>query len=435
VNGSAPAGAASPHLGETVPPALPPASRVSRLFGSPSFLRLWMAQVVSAFGDWMGFLAIIVVAERVGGSSPGAAIALVMTARILPGFFMASVGGLIVDRLNRKRLLIGCDLVRAGVLLLVPVIDTVWGLVLASLVLEVATSLWSPAKESIVPNIVPQRHLTTANSLSLLAAYGTFPFAAVAFAFLAKLADWLGAATSWEVLQVEQESLGLFVDAGTFVVSAALIWSLPLVARSKSERQAAVKGRRIDFALGLRELREGWEFILYHPEVRAVLIGLSVGMIGGGMLIPLGAVYADEVLDSPAAGFGLLITALGLGVAAGVVMLSAMQRRLVNKGPAFVTACFVCGGALVVAASTSHLSLALACVFVLGVGAGAVYVLGFTILHESVGDELRGRVFAALYALVRFCLLLAIAVGGLLTEFFDWLFRTLADGSIDTPAG
>jgi Na+/melibiose symporter-like transporter len=267
-----------------------------------------------------------------------------------------------------------------------------------------------------------------------MAAYGTFPFAAVTFAFLAQVADWLGAATSWELLEVEQESLGLFVDSGTFMVSAALIWSLPLLARSKVERRAAVKGRRVDLALGLRELREGWEFIFYSRRVRAVLIALGVGMIGGGMLIPLGAVFATEVLDSRTAGFGLLLTALGVGVAVGVAVISALQARL-NKSHAFVVACIVCGGAQLFAASTSHLRLALAAVFVLGLGAGGVYVLGFTILHESVGDELRGRVFAALYALVRFCLLLAIAVGGLLTEFFDWLFEAVADGSVDTPVG
>ncbi|MDG2113831.1 MAG: MFS transporter [Actinomycetota bacterium] len=116
------------------------------LWSAPGFLRLWVAQVVSAFGDWIGFLAIIEVARRIGGDQPGSAIALVMTARVLPGFFLASVGGVIVDRLNRKRLLIGCDLTRAGVLLLIPFIDRVWGLVLASLALELATSLWGPAK-------------------------------------------------------------------------------------------------------------------------------------------------------------------------------------------------------------------------------------------------------------------------------------------------
>ena len=73
-----------------------------------------------------------------------------MIARVLPGFFLASVGGVIVDRVNRKRS-ISCDVLRALVLLTIPFIERVWALVLVSLLLELATSLWGPAKEAIVP--------------------------------------------------------------------------------------------------------------------------------------------------------------------------------------------------------------------------------------------------------------------------------------------
>ena len=174
-------------------------NRSHPVFGSPAFLRLWIAQIVSAFGDWIGFLAIIEIARRIGGAQPGSAIALVMLARVLPGFFLASVGGVIVDRVNRKRLLIGCDILRALVLLAIPFIERVWALVLVSLILELATSLWGPAKEAIVPNLVPKEQLTAANSLSLVAAYGTFPLAAGAFIGLAKLAEWLGGSAIGQV--------------------------------------------------------------------------------------------------------------------------------------------------------------------------------------------------------------------------------------------
>ena len=103
--------------------ATAPLNRSHPVFGSPAFLRLWIAQIVSAFGDWIGFLAIIEIARRIGGDQPGSAIALVMVARVLPGFFLASVGGVIVDRVNRKRLLISCDILRALVLLTIPFIE------------------------------------------------------------------------------------------------------------------------------------------------------------------------------------------------------------------------------------------------------------------------------------------------------------------------
>ena len=399
-----------------------PESRLNRshpVFGSPGFLRLWIAQVVSAFGDWIGFLAIIEIARRIGGDQPGSAIALVMLARVLPGFFLASVGGVIVDRVNRKRLLISCDILRAGVLLTIPFIERVWGLVLASLVLELATSLWGPAKEAIVPNLVPKEQLTAANSLSLVAAYGTFPLAAGAFIGLAKFAEWLGGSS------IGQVEWALALDALTFLIAAVLIAALPLV----RHRRDADDAPSIDLAQGVRELREGWSFIAISPQVRAVLIGLGTGMIGGGMLIPLGAVFNDVVLGAGNAGFGTILVTMGLGVASGVSVLSAVQRRL-DKERIFVASTFGAGICLLFAVTSSNTLLTLSGVFAMGICAGSVYVLGFTLLHEHVEEQLRGRVFSALYTLVRFCLLLSITVGGFLSDGFNWFFGVVFDNEI-----
>ena len=394
-------------------------TRSHPVFGSSAFLRLWIAQIVSAFGDWIGFLAIIEIARRIGGDQPGSAIALVMIARVLPGFFLASVGGVIVDRVNRKRLLISCDVLRALVLLTIPFIERVWALVLVSLLLELATSLWGPAKEAIVPNLVPKEQLTAANSLSLVAAYGTFPLAAGAFIGLAKLAEWLGGSA------IGQVEWALVLDSVTFLIAACLIATLPLVPRRKEEKKA----RSIDLAEGVRELREGWTFIAISPQVRAVLTGLATGMIGGGMLIPLGAVFNDVVLGAGNAGFGTILVTLGMGVAAGVSVLSALQRRL-DKERAFIAAVFGAGCCLLFAVSTSNTYWNLSGVFLMGVCAGSVYVLGFTLLHEHVEEQLRGRVFSALYTLVRFCLLLSITVGGFLSDGFNWLFGVLFDNEL-----
>ena len=312
-------------------------------------------------------------------------------------------------------------------MVLIPLINSLWTLVLASLVLELATSLWSPAKEAIVPNVVDSEHLTTANSLSLVAAYGTFPFAAAAFAGLSRVALWIGDSGAFGVSGIDRESLALTADAFTFIVSALFIASIPIVARTRAQRGSA-KGR-IDLAEGVRELREGWQFIFLSPRVRAVLVALGTGMLGGGMLIPLGAVFNQEILRADEDGFGLIITFLGLGVAAGVAVLSAFQRRI-DKDRVFVVSVIVAGLMLLFAVTVSDIQLTLFGVTGMGMAVGAVYVLGFTILHESVDDELRGRVFSALYVLVRFCLLLAIVVGGFLSEALDWVFETTIDSEI-----
>ena len=120
---------------------------------------MWMAQVVSATGDWLGLLAISILAIRVGVGNEGAALSLVLAARIVPGFFFGPVAGVLVDRWDRKRTMVTCDVGRALVMLALPFVDTLIGLFLASLLLEAFTMLWGPAKEASVPHVVPADQL------------------------------------------------------------------------------------------------------------------------------------------------------------------------------------------------------------------------------------------------------------------------------------
>ncbi|MGI9603544.1 MAG: MFS transporter [Acidimicrobiales bacterium] len=405
-------------------PDRPPSSMgwQTRLFGSPEFFRLWLAQVISATGDWLGLLAITALATQVGGGSAGASVSLVLAARLIPGFFLATFAGVLVDRLNRKHVMIFCDLGRAGVMISLPFVESVAGLVLASLLLEVFTMLWQPAKEASVPNIVPKEYLTTANSLSLAAAYGTLPIGAGLFALLAKLSGWFGEGGTVDSLRLNQEGLAFYVDALTFLVTAALVMTISFP-RHRREGPAT-PGRIFDFTGAFRDVKEGWEFIFINPVVRAVNIGLATGLIGGGMLVPLGPVFADEVLGAGDAGFGVFVTCLGIGVAIGVLALSFLQRKM-PKEQVFVGSVFLAGGALLIAASMSDLTWAAFWVTVIGMAAGAVYVLGFTLLHENVDDELRGRIFSALLTIVRLCVLVAFAIGPVLAQLLDGLSNEL----------
>ncbi len=400
------------------------------IFRSRQFLRLWVAQVVSATGDWLGFIAITITAARVGGGTPEAAVGFVVAARIVPGFFLAPLAGVLVDRWDRKKVMVVCDLSRAAVLAGLAFVDTVWQLVVASLVLEVFTLLWSPAKEASVPNIVSRDQLTAANSLSLVAAYGTFPVASAMAIGLAKLATQLEKVSALDALRIDQESLAFYVDSITFLASAALIATLGLASRPKEERRRTSSGRRIDFGQTFRELKEGWEFIFIDPVVRAVNVGLATGLIGGGMLVPLGPVFSIEVLGAGLAGFSSFITALGFGVAVGIVLLSVFQGRI-RKVSWFVGAVFGAGFSLLLAAAMSSLAATVVLVGALGICAGGVYVLGFTLLHETVEDELRGRIFSALYTLVRLCILIAFAIGPFLAALLDGLSDRYFDGDID----
>jgi len=412
-----------------------------RLFGSHAFFRLWLSQAISSLGDWLGFLAITILAARVGGQSggagSGAAVGLVMAARIIPGFFLSPVAGVLVDRLDRRKVMIACDLGRAVVVAFLPFVGSVGELVLISLLLEIGTLFFGPAKEASVPNLVPPERLASANSLSLAAAYGTFPLAAIIFAALAKVSEALGNIDAVNFLKTDQETLAFIVRIATFLLSAAVIWSLHLPGPERKPNGNGNGERRIDWAQTWHELREGWQFIFLTPIVRAVNLGLATGLIGGGMVVPLGSIFSERVLHAGPAGFGIFVTALGFGVAVGVVLISVLQKRM-PKEKTFTMAMFGAGGSLFAAASMSSLAFAFLFVFVLGICAGSIYVIGFTLLHENVEDALRGRIFSALYTIVRLCLLIAFALGPFLSELLDSVshhFFTNPDRTISLPAG
>lgn len=381
---------------------VPPAWHV---FKRPGFARLWFAQVISSLGDWIGLVAILAVAARVSESGTG--VGLVMVARMLPGFVLAPMGGALVDRWNRKVVMVSCDVGRAGLLALLPFFDSLTGLVLISFLIEVLTLLWGPAKDASVPNVVqgPQQ-LASANSLSLVAAYGTFPLGAVVFAALAGVARWIGDIDVFVSFEFDREWLALWVDSLTFLASAVLISRLHLPEKRR------VKPKRPDVMQTYRDIVDGLRFIRSHALVRGVMLGLAGGLIGGGSIVPLGPVFAREVLDGGSAGFGLLMTALGMGAALGVVtLLVAQGRHQIPRETVFTAAVVATGVAIVAVASVSTLTLAIVLVAVIGATAGSAYVSGFTVLQETVVDELRGRTFATLYTVVRLCLLLSLTVG------------------------
>jgi dTMP kinase len=406
---------------EPVPPA------TWRVFGTKSYFRLWLAQVVSSTGDWIGLIAILAIAARVS-SSPGAAVSLVMLARVVPGFFLGTFGGVIIDRFDRRLVMVFSDIGRAGLLVLLPFVNTLLALVLISFMLEIFTLLWGPAKDASVPNLVGTDQLASANTLSLVASYGTFPIASVIFSLLAALAAWLGGFNTLHTLEVDQEALALFFDAGTFIVSAAIVWSLP-IPRGKTVREEKLK-----LSETVRDIKEGLSYVAHEPRVRGVIVGLGFGLVGAGAMIPLGPVFAQEGIGGDAATFGVLMSALGFGAATGVILLLFVQNK-VNRETVFDFAVMGTGVCLMIAATLSALFPAALAVAFLGACAGTSYVTGFTVLQETVKDELRGRIFAMLYTVIRMCLLIALVISPLWAEFWDWVVNDLANVGIVSIGG
>jgi len=410
----------SPEPAPFIPPSseehsIPPAPW--RLFGTRPFFKLWLAQVFSSLGDWVGFFAILQLTDNVSGGS-AAAFSLVIAVRMVPGFFLATLGGVIVDRFDRRKVMVCCDLGRAALISTLPFVDTLALLVLVSFFIEILTLLWGPAKDASVPHFVPEENLATANSLSLVASYGTFPLAGAITAALAVVSGWLGGFEALSSLKDNAAIPALWFDALTYVVSAIIVFGLPIPRRQKQD------GKKFEWKSTFSDITDGLSFIRTDRFARAVIVGLGGGVIGAGAMVPLSTVFATEVLGSKSE-FGVLLFSLGTGAAIGVFGLLAFQKRL-PRDTVFEWSIIGAGICLALAAAFNEGGLAAVMTAGVGACAGAAYITGFTVLQETVTDELRGRTFATLYAVVRLCLLLSLTVSPLFADLYEWLFSLAA---------
>ena len=336
---------------------------------------------------------------------------------MLPGFFLATLGGVMVDRFDRRKIMVLCDLGRAALICTLPFVDHLWQLVVASFFIEIMTLLWGPAKDASVPHFVPEESLASANTLSLVASYGTFPVGAAIAAALAVVATWLGGFNALHSLQVNKDVVALWFDAVTYVTSAILVFGLPI------PKPARDGDSKIDLASSIREIKDGVRFMRTEPYSRAVIIGLGGGLIGAGAMIPLGQLFASEVLGSGAQ-YGIMLTALGTGAAIGIFTVLALQKRL-SRDDLYSRAVIGVGLSLIAAVAFNVAGITALLIACTGACAAAAYVTGFTLIQEKVADDMRGRTFATLYAVVRLCLLLSLTVSPLLSDLFDWIFDLL----------
>ena len=186
----------------------------------PSFSRLWRAMLVSSLGDWVGFVAVATLVSAKGGKALGGlAVAGVMLARLLPSVLFGPLAGVLVDRLDRRRVMVGADLARGTLYATMPFLPAIWMIFLLSFFIECLSLLWTPSKDASVPNLVPRGQLSNANSVGLITTDGTLPLGAIVYTALAGSAVGFGGT----YLELHPWSLALWLDALTFLFSAWMV--------------------------------------------------------------------------------------------------------------------------------------------------------------------------------------------------------------------
>ncbi|WP_369777348.1 MFS transporter [Streptomyces sp. R33] len=349
------------------------------LWRNRDFNIFWLGQALSVLGGSISLLALPLLVLEATGSVVQMGLITVISGvgSIATGLF----AGYVVDRTDRRRLMIACDLVRALLLGAVPLIwlagPRIWVLYVLTALVTVLKTLFDVAYVTAVPNLVPAEHLTAANGrLTAAFAFGTLcgP-AAAGFIAAAVGPDW-----------------ALGVDGLTFLVSAV---SLRWVALG---RDGAGPSRASGPAAGkLREMfAEGFRFLWAHPVLRALTVLLTLLTFVTVGATDLLIFRVQEELGQSKATVGFVIALSGLGVV-GAALAAAPLRRALGFGACWLGSTALVGGAVVVTGVSRSLPVitVAAAVFMFGLTLGAVCSL--TLRQEVTPDALLGRVTSAFW--------------------------------------
>jgi len=391
---------------KTLPTPAAPAQDVTRgVLAIKPFRKLWNSMVFSSLGDWLGLLATTAMAQQLSGgdyATANFAIAGVFIARLLPAVFLGPLAGVIADKLDRRKLMVNCDILRAALYISIPIANNYFWLYTAMILVECITLFWSPAKDASVPNLVPREKLENANQVSLLAAYGTAPIAALLFTFLSLFTSAINVAFGINSTAV---NLSLYVNALSFAFAAFTIWGLKEIPKGAAAKHAADTGI-------LKSLYEGWKSVSGSKLIRGLIVGMVGAFVAAGAVIGLARTFVGDLGGGEAAYgvlFGAVFTGLAAGIAFGPKVFAQFSRRRL-----FGASLTISGAFLMALAAIPNLAIAVFITIILGAFSGITWVTGFTMLGMEVKDDVRGRTFAFVQSLIRVVLVGVLAVAPLI---------------------
>jgi dTMP kinase len=391
------------------------------------FRRLWVALSLSSLGDWLSIVALTVLAATLTGKHLGhtsvigataaqsAAVSGVWIATLLPALLFGPLAGAIADRMNRRITMITGDVVRGLLFLSIPIFPNLTWIYVVKFLAGCASLFWNPATAATVPNLVPKDKLERANQLSLLTTYGTAPVAAGLFSVLALISGPLAHVVPF--LNPSKVNLALYFNAASYGVSALTIFFL------REIRSPRASGERISQPSVAKSIWEGWRFLRQTPVLRAVALGMTGAFAAAGVVVGLGYVYISDTLHGGSAGWGLVFSAIFVGIALGFVVGGRLRGFSLHR--LFGLSIAVASVPLALIALVPNLALVTLFVVVLGALAGIAYVTGNTIVGLEVDDEIRGRAFAFFQSTIQVILFLVIALSGFLSSGFTKLISNI----------
>jgi MFS family permease len=382
-----------------------------------NFSLLWTGQLVSFFGDRIHQVALGVLVLQFGTPLD---LGFTLGATAAPSLLLGPLAGALVDRWDRRTTMIVCDIARAGLVLTVPLVVNVsmWMVYVVAFAVATIGLLFRPAKTAIVPAIVDEDQLVTANSASsvneTVADLLGYPVAA---AIVATLAGLIGAA--------------FVLDAGTYLVSALLIYGMSVPREDLSTEPFSARAI-------WREMGEGWRFLTRQAELLSNTVISTIAQLAFGAEIVCSFIYAKDVLDQGFLPFpenyGWMMSALGLGSVIGGLVIGGFATRT-RKGPMTIAGFVLLGIAMIAAGLVQNPYAAIGLFFAIGVANMLYLVPTITLFQERTPQRLFGRVVSTRQALTFGAMALSQAAAGYLAGVIGSAEVLMLGGGVIAFAG
>ena len=376
------------------------------LFRNPRFLKLLLGQGISFVGDAVSMVALVILVVQLTGRA--SSVGGLLLARLLPTLASPLVG-VLADRFDRRIILVGTDLVRAG--LIVAVIFTRNLALLYALIflMGAARTLFNPTIRAAFPSVVGSGDLTRANALIS----GTFSVSAM-------LGPALGGLL---VAGVGGVNGAFLLDAATYLISALFLSRIPFP-RPEGDNEAGF----------VRELRAGFHYLAGSRVPLGIVVGALLTILTINLTVPAEVFLAKHTFGAGDTGYGLLVSLWGTGMILGTALIAALGDRL-NLLLFYFAGIFVAALALIVTSLSPTFIFALAALTVAGIANGIDNVTTDTILQKRVPDAFLGRVFSVRFLTYSAGEALAYPVGGLVVDGIGPRSTYLLAGSATAAAG
>jgi MFS family permease len=378
---------------------------VSLLRDNRNYRYTWAGQVVSEIGDHFNNIAVFSLA--VAHTKSGLVVSGVMLARAIPAVLIGPVAGVVLDRLNRKQVMIASDLIRAVVamafILTVRRTDT-WLLYVLSALLMLASPFFTSGRASILPSIATKDELHTANSLTQTTQWTTLT-----------IGTFLGGAS---VMQFGYQ-WAFFGNSLSFLISALCISRLFLAGRGFRPQCSSLTEAEV--VRPWHEYVEGLRYMRATPLILGLAL-INVGWAtGGGAAQILFTVFGEIVFNRGPAGLGAIWSFAGVGLLCGGALAHTIGRRLsFTNYKRSIAICYVVhGGSYILFSQMRSFTWALVFIALSRAGVGFSSVMNMSQLLRCVPNGLRGRVFATMESTTWSVMMISMMLAGIASEHWD----------------